>query len=190
MAAFFSCSASQRAYEHPDLKHGVFFYHVLEGLRGKAKNSNDEVTFNSLVDYVGGNVERDVPKLIGGGAEQQPNQKADLRGRSPVLLALSGKPANAKVELKISLAGRSAKGKLGEGTFQVEFLREGQFRVKASDDNEWYTGSWSQSGERVTMKVGSSTFEGTIKGNRLSGSRHRTKGTLEEVMDSWDLTLE
>lgn len=89
VAAFFSCSASQRAYEHPNLKHGIFFHHVLEGIRGKAKNSEDEVTFNSLVDYVGRSVERDVPKLIGGGAEQQPNQKADLKGRSPVLVAMT-----------------------------------------------------------------------------------------------------
>lgn len=95
VAAFFSCSASQRAYEHPDLKHGVFFHHVLEGLRGKAKNNDGEVTFNSLVDYVGKCVERDVPKLIGGGAEQQPNQKADLKGRSPVLIKLDASPKAA-----------------------------------------------------------------------------------------------
>lgn len=94
VAAFFSCSASQRAYEHPDLKHGIFFHHVLKGLRGAAENSEHEVTFNSLVDYVGKNVERDVPRLIGGGAEQQPNQKADLKGRSPVLRG-NGKTLNA-----------------------------------------------------------------------------------------------
>jgi formylglycine-generating enzyme required for sulfatase activity len=102
VAAFFSCSAGQKAYEHPDLKHGVFFHHVLQGLRGDAKNSKDEITFNSLVDYVGGNVERDVPKLIGGGAEQQPNQKADLKGRSPVLLELKGPRPGDVVEVKIT----------------------------------------------------------------------------------------
>jgi formylglycine-generating enzyme required for sulfatase activity len=30
VVALFSCSAGQQAYEWPDLKHGVFFYHVLQ----------------------------------------------------------------------------------------------------------------------------------------------------------------
>lgn len=89
VAAFFSCSAGQVAYELPALQHGVFFHHVLQGLKGKAKNGDEEVTFNSLVDYVGKNVERDVAKRVGGGAIQQPNQKADLTGGSPVLLELA-----------------------------------------------------------------------------------------------------
>jgi formylglycine-generating enzyme required for sulfatase activity len=100
VAAFFSCSAKQKAFEHDSLKHGVFFHYMLEGLKGKAKNDEDDVTFNSLVDYVGRNVEKRVPQLYEG-AQQQPNQKADLSGRSPVLLALSDtKPVNPKVEPK------------------------------------------------------------------------------------------
>jgi uncharacterized caspase-like protein len=31
VAALFSCSPGERAYEHDDLKHGVFFYFVIEG---------------------------------------------------------------------------------------------------------------------------------------------------------------
>ena len=33
--AFFSCSEGEKAYEHSDLKHGVFFHYVIEGLRGE-----------------------------------------------------------------------------------------------------------------------------------------------------------
>ncbi len=40
VAALFSCSAGQRAFEHESLKHGVFFHHVLEGLGGKAKDED------------------------------------------------------------------------------------------------------------------------------------------------------
>jgi uncharacterized caspase-like protein len=36
IVALFSCSAGQQSYEHPDLDHGVFFYHVLEGWKGAA----------------------------------------------------------------------------------------------------------------------------------------------------------
>ena len=45
MAALFGCSKRQKAWEHDDLKHGVFFHAVLEGLAGKAKNEDGEVTW-------------------------------------------------------------------------------------------------------------------------------------------------
>ena len=34
--ALLSCGKKQRAFEVDTLKHGLFFHHVLEGLRGKA----------------------------------------------------------------------------------------------------------------------------------------------------------
>ncbi len=115
VAAFFSCSAKQKAFEHESLKHGVFFHYVLEGLRGEAKNKQGEITFNSLVDYVAGEVEKKVPKLYDG-AEQQPNQKADLIGRSPVLLALSsGSAVNPKVEMVEPKAGEERTFEVGNG---------------------------------------------------------------------------
>ena len=92
VAALFSCSAAERAYEHETLGHGVFFHCVLEGLRGQAKNGRGEVTFGSLAEYVQGEVAREVPSLIGGGAKQSPNLKADLSGPSPVLVRLEGAP--------------------------------------------------------------------------------------------------
>ena len=65
---------------------GVFFHHLLEGLKGKAKNADGDVTFRSLCDYVQGRVSRDVPKVIGNDIKQSPNMKADLSGASPVLM--------------------------------------------------------------------------------------------------------
>ncbi len=41
-AAFFSCSATQKAYESPELGHGVFFHFVIEGMRGKADFDGDK----------------------------------------------------------------------------------------------------------------------------------------------------
>jgi uncharacterized caspase-like protein len=45
-AALFSCSTGERAFETDKLGkgHGVFFHHVLEGLRGKARNERGEGT--------------------------------------------------------------------------------------------------------------------------------------------------
>jgi hypothetical protein len=87
-AALFSCKSGERAFEHPKLGrgHGVFFYHVIEGLKGEAKNKRGEVTWSTLADYVTDKVSDEVPKLIGG-ARQTPEEMKKLEGKSPVLLA-------------------------------------------------------------------------------------------------------
>ncbi len=77
VAALFSCGAGEQAFESPKLKHGVFFYHVIEGLKGSAADSDHEVTFASLASYVSRRVRRDVSEIIGDGAKQSPNLKAD-----------------------------------------------------------------------------------------------------------------
>ena len=37
VVALFSCSEGEKAFEHADLKHGVFFHFVTEGLRGSMR---------------------------------------------------------------------------------------------------------------------------------------------------------
>jgi hypothetical protein len=87
-AVLFSCSPGQQAFETAKLGkgHGVFFHFVLEGLKGKAKNDEGAVTWDSLGDYVKRQVSRQVPTIIGGGARQTPHGLADLIGESPVLV--------------------------------------------------------------------------------------------------------
>jgi formylglycine-generating enzyme required for sulfatase activity len=87
-AALCSCKSGERAFESPKLGkgHGIFFFHVIDGLRGKARNKRGEVTWSSLADHVIDKVSDDVPRLIGGGARQTPEQKLSLTGRSPVLV--------------------------------------------------------------------------------------------------------
>jgi formylglycine-generating enzyme required for sulfatase activity len=87
VAALFSCRAGERAYEHKEYGHGVFFHHVLKGLEGEAKDADREVTFAGLAAYVSRRVSKDVPRLIGASARQSPNLKADY-STEPVLLAL------------------------------------------------------------------------------------------------------
>jgi formylglycine-generating enzyme required for sulfatase activity len=97
VAALFSCRAGERAYEHKDYGHGVFFHHVLKGLEGEAKDSDREVTFAGLAAYVSRRVARDVPRLIGSGAKQSPNLKADY-STEPVLLALRDVPRESDTD--------------------------------------------------------------------------------------------
>jgi formylglycine-generating enzyme required for sulfatase activity len=71
-----SCSRKERAFETKKLGggHGVFFYHILEGIRGKAANENGDVTWGRLAEFVSENVAKAVPVIIGGGAEQHPHE--------------------------------------------------------------------------------------------------------------------
>jgi formylglycine-generating enzyme required for sulfatase activity len=81
------------SWEHKDLRHGVFFHYVLEGLRGKAKDEDGEVTWNRLSEYVSKQVSRRVPRLVGDGTQQHPNEVKDTEGPPPVLLAVRAAPA-------------------------------------------------------------------------------------------------
>jgi uncharacterized protein len=85
VAALFSCGEGEQAFESPKLKHGVFFYHVIEGLKGRAADGDQEVTFASLASYVSRRVRRDAAEF-GDGAKQSPNLKADYNVE-PVLLS-------------------------------------------------------------------------------------------------------
>jgi len=84
VGVLFSCNRGQRAYEHDDLKHGVFFHYVLQGLQGQARDDQGEVTFEGLSLFVRRNVTTKVKQLFPG-VEQVPNLKADLAG-IPVLI--------------------------------------------------------------------------------------------------------
>jgi uncharacterized caspase-like protein len=88
--ALFSCRSGERAFETPKLGkgHGVFFYHVIQGLKSKAKNARGEVTWSRLAVYVVDAVSEDVPKLIGGGARQTPEWR--ISGKSPSRALIEG----------------------------------------------------------------------------------------------------
>jgi hypothetical protein len=49
-----------------------------------------------------------------------------------------------------------------------------------------YRGRYTITGNRIRFVLGPSTFVGTIKGNRITGTRSRSDG----VNDDWELTLE
>jgi len=121
-AALFSCRAGERAFEHESLKHGVFFHHVLEGLKGKAKDGDGEVTFAGLAAYVSRRVSREVPGLIGGDARQSPNLKADY-SIEPVLVTVADgiqtPPAPAEEKTYVSKTTGMKFVRIKAGTFTM-----------------------------------------------------------------------
>ena len=82
--AFFSCSEGELAFEHPDLKHGVFFYYVIEGLSGNATVvGSDGVTLPELEFYVKKQVGDFVRTNYG--TRQMPELMGDSRGLVPIV---------------------------------------------------------------------------------------------------------
>jgi formylglycine-generating enzyme required for sulfatase activity len=52
IVALFSCREGQRSFEHPDLKHGLFFHSILEGWRGAADTDrNGKLTLDELASF-------------------------------------------------------------------------------------------------------------------------------------------
>jgi serine/threonine protein kinase len=77
-----SCAQGEFSFEHKELGtgHGVFFYHVIEGLRGAAHDADDgTITWEGLGAYVRKRVPATVKRLFGkNGGEQEPNGIGNL----------------------------------------------------------------------------------------------------------------
>jgi hypothetical protein len=58
--AMLSCNQTERSWEIPELKHGLFTYCLIEGLGGKAANAEGKIDADSLFKYV----ERSSKKFI------------------------------------------------------------------------------------------------------------------------------
>jgi TPR repeat protein len=121
-AALFSCKSGERAFETPKVGHGVFFHFVLEGLRGKARNDEGEVTWLSLAGYVTRQVAREVSGLIGPGARQTPHLVANQEGESPVLLA-AATPPPADSLFRLGVAACLGLGRKVDWAEGVAYLR-------------------------------------------------------------------
>ena len=52
VVALFSCKPGQKSFEMPELGHGIFFYHVLEGWKGNADaNKDGKISHEELARY-------------------------------------------------------------------------------------------------------------------------------------------
>lgn len=94
VVALFSCSAGQKAFESPQLKHGVFFHFVIEGLKGKADSDGDRlVDLDEFVRFTKKQVTDAVKDEFGADIKQIPEQRGSSRGVL-TLATISSGPGN------------------------------------------------------------------------------------------------
>jgi serine/threonine protein kinase len=89
-----SCQEGQKSFEVNELKHGLFTYHLLKGLKGAGDRDGDgKVAVMELFDYVSGAVARDAREKFGG--EQRPWTQAQF-GQAVYLAEPKRRPESAE----------------------------------------------------------------------------------------------
>lgn len=79
IVALFSCAEGQQALQHDPLKHGIFFYHLLEGWKGGADGDKDgEITLDEIIAYTKSRTQTYARLELG--APQTPRQKGYFDG--------------------------------------------------------------------------------------------------------------
>ena len=84
VAALFSCQGGEKAFEHEELRHGVFFHFIIEGLRGQADADHDrKVDLDELMLYA----KKQVPEYVRTklGAVQTPESRGLTAGVVPII---------------------------------------------------------------------------------------------------------
>ena len=125
-AVLFSCSRGEKSFESKDIKHGLFTWAVLKGLRGEA-TKGDVITWSSLTLHVEEAMASDeFKKLLPAGDTQTPIPTRGQLGRT-ILLTPGGREREEEFEYVID--GEKKRGKrrvltldIGGGQ-KMEFVR-------------------------------------------------------------------
>ncbi len=144
VAALFSCSAGQKAFESSELKHGIFFHAVIEGLRGKADfHKKDPLTWDELVAWTRAEVPDLVADIYGDGVRQDPELTGRMRGNIALLPASALPDRKMPRSPKNLSAGETMRGnKVGEvrsltgHAIKFCWCPAGSFRMGSPPDEE------------------------------------------------------
>ncbi len=103
--AYFSCDKGEKSWEVDELKHGVFFAQLIDGLRGEADAYPDgQITWNELVGYVERKVNFRNAEF--GGRKQTPHFRGEVRNAAPLVVL----PGAGKVDVSRAVEGVRATG--------------------------------------------------------------------------------
>jgi len=145
-----SCSKGQRSFEPDALKHGLFFYYVIQGFKGGAKDpETNEVTWDDLRKYVKRQVSRNVPKAIKeAGGVQTPQEFGTQTGEPFVLVTpiRTAPEADARteprppvtVEKKATVERKRPEHlKSPDGDFEVTVAQDGAITGRNTSGEAW-----------------------------------------------------
>jgi tetratricopeptide (TPR) repeat protein len=141
---FYACRVGERAYEDPQLKHGVFTYYILEGIREVANRPDGRVEAGYLANFLIENVHKwsaDFQSRAKFAVEQTPMMVAtEVRGplvivRLAKLAANPPSPPTTGTAVLITSPGDATVSLNGQvlGTAPIEKeLKPGEYTVRAA----------------------------------------------------------
>lgn len=187
---FYACNVGERAYEDPQLKHGVFTYYILEGMRSVANNPDGRVEAAYLADFLKKNVHKwsaDFQSRAKFAVEQTPMWVATELHGSTVIVRMSqpsASPPSAPTSSKVVLAtspkdaSLSLNGKiLGTAPLEKE-LPPGQYTVLAESQG------FQPTETKITVVAGyQQEFTITLKPSTTNASYE--KGVQFEAQKLW-----
>lgn len=138
IAVIYSCSAGQRAWEDPDVGHGVFFQHVLEAMNGAGGEAlSMYLLLHRVTEPVTAHARR-----INGGVEQTP-QVEWLGSGSPLILPQSAQATGLRKKMTApEIARRTSEARKFLTLVQAEFAsrdREPKLWNPPDDSSEYFT---------------------------------------------------
>jgi uncharacterized caspase-like protein len=134
-----SCDRGEFSYESKSFGtgHGAFFFQVIEGLNGGAKDEDGEITWDTLRTFVKKRVPATVRKVFGkDGGEQSPNEIGNLTGEPPVLAVVQNvtRP-ESKPEPSKPMPEPDLLGLLKPSDTQTSAISAGGARIWAENDS-------------------------------------------------------
>jgi formylglycine-generating enzyme required for sulfatase activity len=201
VVAFFSCSEGEKAFEHTDLKHGVFFYYVIEALRGSAVGGDErEILVPDLEKYVKRHVRDFVREKYG--VRQMPELQGTTRGLVPLVTLDRARPPDVTLPRPAARpeAPKSLPNSIGMKLVLIpagEFLMGSPDSDKDANDNEkpqhrvritrpFYLGAYEVTQEEYETVMGRNPSSFSAQGDgksRVSGQDTR-RHPVEHV--SWN----
>ena len=187
---FYACQVGERAYEDPELKHGVFTYFILSGIRDLANRPDGRVDAGSLAGFLRDNMQKwasEFQKRARYAVEQTPMMIAtEVRGPMVIVRLTQiapnppAPPATGSVALLSSPkeAALSLNGKpLGVSPVEKE-LQPGEYTVRAEAQGFQATET------KITVVPGyQQEFTITLKPTSTNASYE--KGVLFEAQKLW-----
>jgi formylglycine-generating enzyme required for sulfatase activity len=139
VVAFFSCSEGQKAFEHSELKHGVFFHFVIEALKGSALAGEErELVLPDLEKFVKRRVRDFVRAKYG--IVQTPELRGTTRDLVP-LVSLDRRRIEVPAKKTASrMESRDSSPAPGQGAPEIITTKVGQIQLKRIPSGEFLMG--------------------------------------------------